>query len=79
MLKELNEFVVFLIQMFPIFFIIGILISFLVVLHVRDNKRMRDYDGLLRHCNFIRDVFPIDFYFCYFTRLCKWEEMTKDD
>lgn len=46
MVKELNEFVVFLIQMFPIFFIIGILVSFLVVLHVRDNKRMRDYDGL---------------------------------
>lgn len=42
MAKELNEFIIFLINMFPIFFIIGIFISFLVVLHVRENKRMKD-------------------------------------
>lgn len=38
----INEFVVFLVKIFPISFIIGIFITFLVVLHKRDNEKVRN-------------------------------------
>lgn len=42
-MMPIKEFVGFLINMFPICFIIGLMVSFLVILHVRDNKKARDY------------------------------------
>lgn len=41
-MMPIEEFVDFLVNMFPLFFIICILIVFLVVLLVRDNERSRE-------------------------------------
>lgn len=41
-LNLINEFVVFLVKIFPISFIIGIFVTCLVVLHKRDNEKVRN-------------------------------------
>ena len=42
MVNDLDEFIVFLVDMFPLFMIISILFFFCVWLNLRDDKRVKD-------------------------------------